>query len=167
MIQDSLSRLIEVLRTEEGLYVRLRDTLQREHALMASRDAKGLEEVARRKEELADEGRLVEETRLLITRELARELGMDTETPRLSALCETLGPRGEELRRIHTRLVVLVGVVRELMDANRALAGDALAQVRGTLQLLGALVPGEVLYDPAARSGGAPLAVGQLVRRTA
>ncbi len=166
MTTERLTALTSVLDAEETLYVELRDLLQREHGLMVTLDAEGLEEVARRKEELADEGRLVEETRMFLCHELAAALGMADARPRLSGICERLGPEGRALREAHTRLVVLVSVVRELMDANNALAGDALSQVRGTLRMLGGLVPGEITYE-----GSGPvhagLGVGQLVRRTA
>lgn len=169
-LEDGIAGLTAVLDAEEKLYVELRDLLQREHGLMVSLDAEGLEEVARRKEELADEGRLVEETRMSLCETVTGELGFDEPHPRLSRICERIGPEGGALREAHTRLVVLVSVVRELMDANNALAGDALSQVRGTLRLLGGLVPGEVTYDPgsigdARRSSR--LGVGQLVRRMA
>lgn len=132
---------------------------------MAALDAEGLERIALSKEELADEGRLVEETRLAVTRELAMTLGIDEEEPRLSTLCARIGREGDALREVHTRLVVLVGAVRELMDVNRAFAGEALSQVRGTLRLLGGLVPSQALYE-AVPERESRASVGQLVRRS-
>ncbi len=165
MTARALDRLTAVLQSEEELYSGLRDLLQREHTLMAVLDADGLEEVARAKEELTDEGRLIEESRVAVTSELARELDCSDPRPRLCELCERLGAEGLALREAHTRLVVLVAVVQELMDANQALAGESLGQVQGTLRLLGGLVPNESLYQPdAARAHGG---VGQLIRRTA
>lgn len=166
MIADRIEALAAVLAVEERLYVELRDLLQREHALMVTLEAEGLEEVALQKEALVDEGRLIEDSRLVVTRELAQEIGLPDPKPRLSTLCELLGPEARALRDAHTRLVVLLGVVRELMDANRAFAGDALSQVRGTLQMLGGLMPCETTYEPGA-SSEPHLGVGQLVRRTA
>ncbi len=171
MTPSPLAGLTTVLGAEEALYLQLRDALQEEHAMMATLDAEGLSAIALRKEELADEGRVIEDSRRALARELARELGLDDPEPRLSRLCEALGPEGAALREVHTRLVVLLGAVRELMDANQALAGDALSQVRGTLRLLGGLVHGEITYDPQALSESSAesprLGVGQLIRRTA
>ena len=169
-LEAGIAGLTTVLDAEEKLYVELRDLLQREHGLMVTLDAAGLEEVARRKEELADEGRLVEETRMSLCADITDELGFDETRPRLSAICERIGPEGRALRDAHTRLVVLVSVVRELMDANNALAGDALSQVRGTLRLLGGLVPFEVTYAPDSIGDGSQatrFGVGQLIRRMA
>ncbi len=165
MKTSPLEGLTTVLQAEETLYAQLRDLLQEEQGLMATLDAEGLERIARSKEELADESRLVEETRLAVTRELAMTLGIEDEQPRLSTLCERIGREGDALREVHTRLVVLIGAVRELMDVNRAFAGEALSQVRGTLQLLGGLVPSQALYE-AVPEREPRVSVGQLVRRS-
>ncbi|MCP3983643.1 MAG: flagellar protein FlgN [bacterium] len=168
-LEAGITGLASVLDAEEKLYVELRDLLQQEHGLMVTLDAEGLEDVARRKEELADEGRLVEETRMSLCEMMTRELGFDEVRPRLSTICERIGPEGRALREAHTRLVVLVSVVRELMDANNVLAGNALSQVRGTLRLLGGLVPFEVTYAPESITDGSSAGrsgVGQLIRRT-
>lgn len=160
------ARLLTILDAEERVYVRMRDLLQRERECMVRLDAERLETIAREKEELADEGRLVEETRLAVAAELSRELGLGEGRPTLSRLCEALGREAGPLREAHTRLVVLVSVVRELLDANAALAGDSLARIRGTLRLLGRMVPGDAVYEARGVPEPAP-GVGQLVRRTA
>jgi hypothetical protein len=133
---------------------------------MVALDAAALEETARTKEELADEGRLLEESRVAVAADLAHELGLATARPTLSQLCLRLGDRSARLRESHSRLLVLVSVVRELLDANRALAGDSLTQIRGTLRLLGGLMPGEAVYQPGTLRDPASEA-GQLLRRTA
>jgi len=165
--EDGTERLLTILAAEERIYVELRDLLQRERELMVALDAEGLEEVARRKAELADEGRLVEESRIEVAGRLARQLGIREERPTLSRICEALGGGCAALQAAHTRLVVLVSVVRELLDANLALAGEHLGQIRGTLRLLGGLVPSEAVYERSVSHGDAPLGVGRLVRRTA
>ena len=166
MSPDTADRLLEILRAEERVYLEMRDLLQRERELMVTLDPAALGEVARDKEALADEGRLVEESRVVLAAQMGRELGLGTEGPPLSQLCEALGAAGAPLREAHTRLVVLASVVRELLDANAAFAGDHLARIRTTLQLLGRLLPGEESYAPVV--GKAPAGpVGQLVRRSA
>ncbi len=165
-MSEKAENLLQILAAEEALYEQLRDLLQREWELMVALDAAALEETARTKEELADEGRLLEESRVAVSAELAREIGVAAERPTLSQLCMRLGGDSARLRESHTRLLVLVSVVRELLDANRALAGDSLAQIRGTLRLLGGLMPGEAVYEP--RTVREPTSdAGQLLRRTA
>jgi hypothetical protein len=161
-----MENLLRVLAAEEALYERLRDLLQREWDLMVTLDAAALEETARSKEELADEGRLLEESRVAVAADLARELGLAADRPTLSQLCVGLGGESARLRDAHNRLLVLVSVVRELLDANRALAGDSLTQIRGTLRLLGGLLPSEAAYEP--RTAREPASEsGRLLRRTA
>ncbi len=167
MIEEDTGRLMAILEAEEELYVRLRDLLQHERELMVQMDAAGLEEVTRRKEALADEGRLVEESRLAVASELATRLDLRESRPTLAQLCERLGAASRPLREAHTRLVVLVTVVRELLDANVALAGETVSQIRGTLRLLGRLGPGEATYDPAEPERREGLASGQILSRTA
>ena len=154
-VGERVQRLLAILEAEERVHLEMRDLLQRERELMARLDAEGLGELAREKEALADEGRLVEESRIALAAALARSLGIADERPTLSRLCEELGDAAGPLRQAHTRLVVLVSVVRELLDANVALAGDNLGRIRGTLQLLGRMLPVE------------PTDTGRLVRRTA
>lgn len=165
-MSENAENLLRILSAEETLYEQLRDLLQREWELMVALDATALEETTRTKQELADEGRLLEESRVAVSAELARELGLAAERPTLSQLCLRLGDDSSRLRESHTRLLVLVSVVRELLDATRALAGDNLSQIRGTLRLLGGLLPGEVVYEPGMGLDSSPGA-GQLVRRTA
>jgi hypothetical protein len=154
-VDEQTQRLLAILEAEERVHLEMRDLLQRERELMARLDAAGLGEVSREKEALADEGRLVEESRIAVAAGLARRFGLDDERPTLSRLCEALGDAAGPLRQAHTRLVVLVSVVRELLDANVALAGDNLGRIRGTLQLLGRMLPVE------------PPDTGRLVRRSA
>ncbi len=159
-----LERLLSVIEREELLYVELRDLLQEERGFMVTLDAEALGDAARRKEEIADQGRLVEETRIAVARELAATIGLDEPRPTLTQLCEALGPEAPALRAAHTRLLVLVSAVRELLDANAALAGESLTQVRGTLRLLGGLLPGDLVYERSG-AGDARPGPGALMRR--
>lgn len=161
---DVVNRLLVILEAEEGLYARMRDLLQEEREIVLCMDASALERIARRKEEFADEARLLEESRLEVVDELARSLGLPART-RLSELCVRLGEAGRRLRLLHNRLVILVSVVRELLDANAELVGESLSEIRSTLRLLGGLLPEDNLYyaNGPAETG---LATGRLVRRS-
>lgn len=164
-MNDGVARLLVLLEAEHALYVRLRDLLRREREVLGHLDARALEAVAREKEELADEGQLLEESRQQVAQALARTLGIQSERPRLAELCAALGSEGTPLRTAHNRLVVLIGAARELLEANACLAGEALAQVQGTLGALGGLVPEEARYAPPHLS--ATPESGRLLRQTA
>jgi len=164
-MNEIVSRLAVVLEAEHGLYERLRDLLRHEQEVLARLDAAELEAVARRKEELADEGRLLEESRIDVARELAHRLGVAAPRPRLGELCARLGADAAPLAAGHNRLVVLLGVASELLDANACLAGEALGQVQGTLRALGGLLPEDATYAPGGLARGHE--TGRLLRRTA
>ena len=67
-------RLLALLEAEDGLYERLCQLLRDERAAFARRDARELERIALGKEELADEGRLLEEARLALVARLVPKL---------------------------------------------------------------------------------------------
>lgn len=159
-----VERLARVLDAEEGFYREFRTLLQREQACLVDLDAAALEEIVRTKEALAEEGRLLEESRVQIADELAAALGLPGR-PTLSQLGDRLEGEGDALRTAHTRMVALVGAVRELVELNAVFAGNALGRVDATLQLLGRLRPEQPVYahDPTA----APARVGRLVRSSA
>ncbi len=162
---DPGAHLMRVLQAEEKLYLELRALLQREQACITELDAAGLEEAVRAKETLAGEARLLEESRLEVVSALAASFGWRDARPTLSQLCDRLGEAGAGLREAHSRLVALVGAVRELLDVNAAFAGRSLDQVHATLELLGRLVPAQATYGPGGpREASGP---GRLVRRSA
>ena len=164
-MSDTAQRLQIILDAEEELYVRLRDLLQKERGIVLCMDAAGLQEIARSKEEFGDQARLLEESRLEVAAELAVGIGLPAKS-NLSTICSKLSERGSELRLVHNRLVILVSVVRELLDANADLVGESLSEVRATLRLLGGLLPEENLYCPNGPPAAA-MATGRLLRRSA
>ncbi len=168
-IDHVAERLCEVLAAEERLYVEFRALLQRERECMVALQSERLEELVREKATLAEEGRLLEETRVAVSQELARLLGLDPAGVTLSRICDHLRGGAPALRAAHTRLVALLGAVRELLDANRVFAGDATLQVRGALRVLGRMLPVDATLPT--RPGGVGRSprprTGRLVRESA
>lgn len=164
-VADRIPHLLAVLEAEERLYLELRDLLQREREVMVHLDPDALAEIVEMKSTFASEGRFLEEARIEACTGLGQEIGLVSPTPTLSELCAALGNDAGGLQDIHTRLVALLGAVKELVSANADFAGDSLGQVRSTLRLFGRLLPGEPTYagDPAPTSGSA---TGRLVRRS-
>lgn len=167
-VTDLAERLVAVLESEEDLYRELRDVLQRERELLVALDAVAFEALVRRKETLAEEGRMLEESRVAVARELAAALGASRDPlPPLADLCARLGPTGARLREAQSRLRALVGATRELLDANATATGDALAQVRATLRMLGRVLPLDPVYGPRGQTAPEEASSGRLVRQTA
>lgn len=165
MSSDLVNRLVDLLRAEEDLYLELRSALQSEQRCLVEIDAEGLDEAVRQKETLVAEARMLGESRGSVVETLATELGICEEPVTLSRIGAALGPEASALRQAHARLTALVAAVRELLEVNAGFAGDAMTQVRGTLQLLGRLAPGSGTYGP---EGTAPAGTpGRLVRQSA
>ncbi|MHA7837750.1 MAG: flagellar protein FlgN [bacterium] len=151
-MEADIARLGVVLHAEEELYLRLRSVLRREESELIELDAKVIEETVEEKRALAEEGRLLEESRLAITAEISRALGLGDGPVRLSDLIETLGPEAGVLPELHARLLALIASNRALLDANEGFASRSLGRVQETLRLLGRSVPEESGYGPRSRS---------------
>ncbi len=159
-MSDWLARLLSVLDAEHALYARLCDALRAERVALAALDVPALERLVRAKEEIADEGRLLEESRLVVTEAFAQELGVVERRPRLSRLIEAAGGGGAPLRDAHRRLGAQLALARELLEANGATTARELANVQGSLRALGA-TPASESYG---RSARAP-ETGRLIRQ--
>ncbi len=156
-------RLLALLEAEDGLYERLCQLLRDERAAFARRDARELERIALGKEELADEGRLLEEARLALVARLAVALGLSESRVRVDALCARLGADAQPITGAANRLAARLAVARELLHASRALARDSLAQVQATLRALEGASAGSPRYGLAPPQP----ATGRLVRQSA
>ena len=163
---DAVERLRTVLEAEERLYREMRSLLQEERGHFLALRVDDIERSVRRKEALAEEGRLLEECRREVAAELAADLGLGEGDVRLPRLCEALGPRAAELATVHGRLVALVGAVRELVQASQGSAGEALHRVQAVMKLLGRLAPELPAYGYAATSSPATgRSAGHIVRQ--
>lgn len=160
-------RLAGVLDAEEDLYRELHAVLQREREVIVALDADALSAVVQRKEALAEEGRLLEESRSEVAHRLAVTMNCADPMPSLSVLCTKLGPEAGRLSTAQRRLVALVAATRELLDANASFANASLSQVRATLKMLGRLVPLDSGYGPTGLRESSELASGRLIRRSA
>ena len=161
---QDVARLQVVLQSEEDLYLRMRSLLRREEAELVTLDPQAVEATVEAKRALAEEGRLLEESRLVLTAELAGSLGLGSRPVKLSTLIDALGEEAGELPELHGRLSALISSNRALLEANESFANRTLTRVQDTLRLLGRSVPEESGYGPAARQS-APTGRGRLVRQ--
>lgn len=152
MSEALIEQLLAVLDAEERVHRELRQVLASERERMLELDAAGLYELARSKEALAEEGRLIAEARVEAANRLASSLQIGVRPVTLSRICQALGEESAALRDAHSRLLSLVAATQEIAEANRMLGGERLIHVQTTLQLLGRLLP-EAANAPA-RGGG-------------
>ncbi|MCG8587847.1 MAG: flagellar protein FlgN [Proteobacteria bacterium] len=160
-----VARVEQVLLAEEERYRELQLLLQAERVAVIDRDVPALERLVREKEALADEVRLLEESRIHACRRLGEALGIASESPTLEALTEGLGPDGASLAPVHARLSALLGAVRELVSENEGEAREAVARVRATLSILGRADTVASGYSAPGQS--APRGAGRLLQETA
>ena len=163
-IGEEVKRLQTILRAEEDLYLRMRTLLRREESELVELDPSTIGQTIEEKRALAEEGRLLEESRNVVVGELTRTLGLEESVPRLSTLISMLGDQAAELPTLHARLTGLIQSTRFLLDANQHFANRSLARVQDTLRLLGRSLPEEVGYGPGAR-GFSSAGRGRLVRQ--
>ncbi len=167
-----VERLTDVMLAEEQLYLRMRDLLRREEQELIGLDVERLASIVDEKRALAEEGRLLEESRLAVAETLARTLGLDTSSPqtrqenrRVPTLIGRLGPEAGGLPEVNARLRALVTTTRALLEANESFAGRSLSHVQDTLRLLGRSAAEPMAYGPGRAPSGAR-STGRLVRQT-
>ena len=162
-VDEQVARLEVVLQAEENLYLRLRALLRREEAELIELDPARLAQTVEEKRSLAEEARLLEDSRRAIAKTLARALGLGEPLPKLSVLIEVLGEESGRLPDLHARLSALVGATRGLLEANGGFADRSLRRVQETLRMLGRAVPERVGYGPGT-ARGAGVGRGRIVR---
>jgi len=163
-VEEQVAGLEVVLRSEEALYLRLRDLLRREEAVLVTLDPAQIAEIVDQKRSLAEEARLLEDSRRALAAGLGRSLGLGDEPPRLSVLIELLDGEAGALPELHGRLTALIGSTRSLLEANGGFANRSLRRVQETLRLLGRSVPEKVGYGPGAARIETTMGRGRLVR---
>lgn len=159
---ELIARLAPVLRAEEEAYRRLRDLLQREEEELIQLDAAQLERTVAEKEAAAQEARLHGESRVALTRRLARALGHGNAPPRLTELVEALGGEAQDLRESVARVLAITDATRRLLVANAQFAERSFGRVQDTLRLLGQAIPEADAYGPVRATPG--IGRGRLVR---
>ncbi len=163
-VEQQVTGLEVVLQTEENLYLRLRDVLRREELQLVELDPAQIADTVDQKRSLAEEGRLLEDSRRALTSALARSLGLGDQPVKLSALIELLDDEAGRLPELHGRLSALIQSTRGLLEANGSFSERSLRRVQETLQMLGRAVPEKVGYGPGSERGAATVGRGRLVR---
>jgi len=164
VIGKNVARLEVVLQAEEGLYLRLKSLLRREESELIGLDADVLESTVEAKRSIAEEARLLEESRRVLTAELGDSLGLAGEDLKLSILMSHLGEGAGQLPMIHARLKALIGTTQALLEANESFANRSLKRVHETLRMLGQAAPEEVGYGPSSHRSSS-VGRGRLVRQ--
>ncbi len=162
-VDQHVAGLEVVLQAEENLYLRLRELLRREEDELIELDPARIAQTVDEKRSLAEEARLLEDSRRALAGALAVALGLGDRPQKLSVLIEALGGEAARLPELHGRLSALVGSTRSLLEANGGFSDRSLRRVQETLKLLGRAVPERVGYGPGLERG-AGVGRGRIVR---
>lgn len=162
-VAEQVAGLETVLAAEEDLYLRLREVLRREEDELVTLDSARIAELVECKRSLAEEVRLLEDSRRALVRTLARSLGLADRPARLGDLIEALEREAGRLPELHARLSALLASTRSLVESNGSFADRSLRHIRETLGMLGRAVPENVGYGPG-RAGTSVAGRGRLVR---
>ena len=149
MKTTAYKNLEEVLEDEIKVYRVLLDLVRREKEVLVSAQIPQLEEKNRAKEVLVLKIRGLERQREKAAREMATEVGTNTENPRLLEIAaKLLDPEASRLRSIHTTLDLLVRRVKDLNDGNEALIHASLKAVNGALGAIKDTLQPRTTYAP-------------------
>src|SRR5947209_3319993 len=122
MRNKAYKNLEEVLEDEIKVYRALLDLVRREKEVLISAKIDELEENNRSKEAMVLKIRALERLREKAAREMALEVGCNSENPRLLDIAsKILDPEAGKLRSIHSTLDLLIKRIKEFNDANEAL----------------------------------------------
>ncbi len=163
-IQKHVAGLQVVLQAEEDLYLRLRSLLRREESELIGLDPRVLEDTIEEKRAFAEEARLLEESRVVLTAELGAALGLAEDDRKLGHMMMQLGEDAAQLPMLHGRLKALIASTQALLESNESFANRSLSRVQETLRMLGQAVPEEVGYGPGANRSKS-MGRGRLVRQ--
>jgi flagellar biosynthesis/type III secretory pathway chaperone len=164
-VEEQIAGLEVVLAAEENVYLRLRDVLRREEAELITLDPVQIEDIVERKRGLAEEARLLEDSRRVLTKALAGSLGLGDQPVKLGSLITALDAEARRLPELHARLSALITSTRSLLESNGSFADRSLRHIQETLRMLGRAVPEKIGYGPNSVGNGS-MGRGRLVRAT-
>lgn len=136
-MNEIIQEMIVILDKEQALYHRLLDLLGEEKGIMEEYSIDALGRSNMEKETIGLKLRLLEESRLLLMKQIASDFDKEPEDITL----EDLGgrapePLASEIAARRAALKSVVGQVREMNERNRALALHSLSHIQSTINTI-------------------------------
>lgn len=130
------------------LYRQLVDHLRKEKEVLLSGDPDKINESTKAKEFVLLRIKALDALRTKYASDLARELKLDAEQPRLLDIAREIGgERGNKLRSIHSALEILFKRIPELNRDNEEFAKSGLKTLQGTMNNLKDNLTGKKTYQ--------------------
>lgn len=165
-IESAYRKLVTNLEDVTKSYRALLDIVRKEKELLLAAELEKLRENNGFKESALHKLKALDGARERYARELADQLGADAAHPRLLELAQKLaGPKGDQLRNIHSTLELLVRRANDLNRDNAEYAQSALSGLDGALDNIKETLVGKQTYEKKGRMAYGPEKTGNLVRR--
>jgi hypothetical protein len=128
-------------------YRQMLDLLRREKELFLSPEIEKIEESNRQKEYILVRLKGLDALRGKYASDLAEQLTLDPEQPRLLEIARKIGGnRGDKLRSMHATLEILIKKIPELNKENDQYVQSALAHLKGAMENVRETLSGSVTY---------------------
>lgn len=166
-IESAYKKLASNLDEVTKSYRTLLEIVRTEREILISAQIEKLHENNASKEAALYKLKALDSARERYARELADLLGTDAVTPRLLDLAQKIaGPKGDQLRRVHSTLELLVRRANELNTENSEYARTALGGLNGAIENIKETVAGKKTYERQGKmSAYGPTRTGNFVRR--
>lgn len=167
-INQSLPNLVRLLEEQITLYRHLLDVVRKEKEVLISAELDELNETNRTKEAMLLKIRGLEQQRIKAAAEVAEQLGLNSENPRLLEIAKRLdSAEADRVRNIHSVLELLLKRVQEFNGQNEVLVQSALQNVTGAMNAIRGSIQEKPTYQRKGDVGPGHTPSGSLVRREA
>jgi hypothetical protein len=168
-VQELIKQLDQSLEGLIKVYRHLLTVVRKERELLVGAKLDELAENNRVKEMTLLKVRELEETRIKVAKELARQEGLDAERTRLLDFARHFdsSPVGERFRKLHSVLDLLIKRVREHNQYNEVLVTSALDTMTGAIGHLRDNLGGGKTYKKSGAVKSGTAESGQLVSKEA
>lgn len=165
-IETAYRKLVTNLDDVTKSYRALLDVVRKEKEFLVNANLEKLQENNGTKEATLYKLKALDSARERYARELADQVGADAAHPRLLELAQKLaGPKGDQLRTIHSTLELLVRRANDLNRENQEYAHSALSGLNGALDNIKETLVGKQTYEKKGRMAYGPEKTGNFVRR--
>lgn len=164
IINENYIKLFESLQGLIKFYRALLNVVRKEKDILVSANLDDLNENNKTKEDILLKIRSKENIRLRYVNELSKALNFKDNNPRLLDFAIYFdGERGEELRKMHSVLELLIKRIQGFNKKNESLINSALENINGAMREISDTLHEKTTYQ---RKGGKqPAQSGQLVSR--
>lgn len=150
------------------LYRQMVDLLRKEKEILIKAEIEKIEESNKQKELILARLKSLDALRVKYASDVAMQLSLDPEQPRLLEIARELGgARADKLRSIHAALEIMMKKIPELNKENEQYAQSALSHVKGAIENVKGVLSGPSTYKREGSKEKGAETSGHLISREA